>query len=316
MKIAFLSRYQNKVERGAENFVKELSFRLERKHSVDILRGKDADSLIKVLKGDYDIIIPINGRFQSLKMSLGRFFKKYKLLISGHSGKGKDDIWNIIIARPSIFITLTDDMTNWAKKWAFGIKIAKISDGVDINKFTPNGVKLSLGLEKPVILSVGALTWYKHHEKAIEAVALLEKGSLLVVGDGPGKDKLKEMGERKLGKRFKIMNFAYSDMPKVYRSCDLFTLPSWDREAFGIVYLEALASGLGVVAPDDLSRREIINEAGILIDVDNAKLYRDALEKAVEINWQKKALEQASKFSWDKIASEYEDIMKNILKND
>ena len=37
MKIVFLSRYQNKVNRGAENFVSEISNRLSEKHEVDIL---------------------------------------------------------------------------------------------------------------------------------------------------------------------------------------------------------------------------------------------------------------------------------------
>ena len=38
-------------------------------------------------------------------------------------------------------------------------------------------------------------------------------------------------------------------MPIVYRSADMFTLPSID-EPFGLCYVEAMASGLTVVAPD------------------------------------------------------------------
>ncbi len=75
MKIAFLSRYQNINQRGAETFVKELFSRLSLRHKVDVFTGNDADSLNKVLKGKYDVVIPINGRTQSLKMSLGRLFE-------------------------------------------------------------------------------------------------------------------------------------------------------------------------------------------------------------------------------------------------
>lgn len=314
MRIAFLSRYQNTIERGAENFVRELSSRLSKSHKVDVLYGKEADSLNKIFAGGYDVVVPINGRLQSLKASLGRLKKSYKILISGHSGKGRDDIWNILVVRPDIFIALTDSMADWAKQWSFGVKIAKIGDGVDIKKFNPNGNKLNFGLEKPIILSVGALTWYKGHHKAIEAISKLEKGSLLIVGKGSEKEKLEQLGKKKLGERFKILNFPYQEMPKVYRSCDLFTLASWDREAFGIVYLEALASGLGVVAPNDESRKEIIGEGGVFVNVDDIEAYKNGLIKAIGFDWSKKTRLQAEKFSWDKIAKEYEDVMLRILK--
>lgn len=314
MKIVFLSRNQNNIERGVENFVKELSARLSKKHSVDVFAGENADSIKNVLEGNYDVVIPINGRLQSLKASLGRLVKNYKVLISGHSGKGRDDIWNIVVVRPDIFVALTNSMAHWAKKWAMGVKIAKIGDGVDIEKFNPKGHRLEFDLERPIILSVGALTWYKHHEKVIEAVSKLEKGSLLIVGEGSEKERLEQLGQERLGKRFKIFHFSYDEMPDVYRSCDLFTLPSWDREAFGIVYLEALASGLGVVAPNDASRAEIVGEAGVLVNVDNITSYSEGLIEALGQDWKKKAQLQAEKFSWDKIAKDYEKVIVDLLE--
>lgn len=314
MKIVFLSRYQNRFQRGAENFVLELSRRLSKNHQVDILTGDNADSIKKVLEGSYDIVIPINGRLQSLKASLGRAIGKYKLLITGHSGIGKDDIWNIAVCKPDVFVALTDFMAKWAKKWAWGTKVVKISNGIDLNKFSPGGEKVKLDLPKPVILSVGALVWYKRHDRVIRAVREIEKGSVLIVGEGPEKDKLEKLGKELLGGRFKIENFDYKEMPKVYRSCDLFTLPSWSREAFGIVYLEALSSGLGVVAPDDETRREIVGDAGLFADVEDPMDYATTIKKALSLDWSKKARTQASKFSWDRVASEYEKIMLDVVK--
>jgi len=312
MKIVFLSRYQNIVERGAEIFVKELSARLSKNHTVDIFVGKDADSLNKVLSGKYDIVIPINGRLQSLKVSIARTIARHKLLITGQSGVGWDDILNIAVSKPDVFIALTEYQKNWTKKWAWGSKVVKIPNGIDLSKFKPTGEKIELGLKRPIILSVGALVWYKHHERVIRAASKLSKGSLLIVGEGEEKERLEILGKNLLGERFRIMKIKYEDMPKVYRSADLFTLPSWGREAFGIVYLEALACGLGVVAPDDLSRREIIGDAGIFVDVDDAEKYADAIAKALEIDWENKARKQAEKFSWDKIAKQYDEILKNL----
>lgn len=312
MRIAFLSRYQNEFQRGAENFVRELSERLMRHHEITILAGKDADSISKIINGKYDLVIPINGRQQALKTSFRRIWGGYKLLITGHSGIGWDDIWNIFVAKPDVFVALTDYQAKWAKAWAWGSRVIKIPNGVDTDKFSPYGEEINLDLPRPIILSVGALVWYKYHERAIKAVSKLGRGSLLIVGEGILRDELNKVGQKLLGNRFKIENFKYKDIPKVYRSCDLFTLPSWSREAFGIVYLEALASGLGVVAPDDPPRREIIGDAGIFVDVDDADKYADAINKALENEWSKKARAQAEKFSWDKVARQYEDIMRDL----
>lgn len=315
MRIGFLSRYQNIVNRGVETFVLELSSRLKKRHQVEVLAGKDSDNLGKVIKRNFDVVIPLNGRFQSLKVSLGRMIGKYKMLTSGHAGVGRDEIWNIVIARPDVYVALTDCMANWAKKWAFGIEVIKIPNGVDPDKFKPDGPRMDLGLERPIILSVGALVWYKYHEKAIEAVSKLEKGSLLIVGSGELEQKLQKLGELKLPNRFKIMQLPHADMPKLYRSVDLFTLPSWDREAFGIVYLEALSTNIPVVAPDGASRREIIGDGGLLVDVDNEESYAKTLEKASQMNWGNKPRIQAEKFSWDIISKKYEEVFINLVKS-
>lgn len=311
MKIVFLNRYQDINKRGAESFIEEISKRLSQKHQVDIFI-KDADSLKKVLDGDYNVVIPVNGRWQSLKISFGRILGKYRVLITGHSGKGWDDILNILV-KPDIFVALTDYLANWAKKWAWGSKVIRIPNGIDLNRFKPDGEKLKLNLPRPIILSVGALVWYKNHSKAIKAVSNLEKDSLLIVGEGPLKKELEEEGKNLLGNRFQIMSFPNDQMPKVYRSCDLFTLPSWGREAFGIVYLEAMASGLGVVAPNDESRSEIIGDAGILTNDSNIEDYARDLKKALEVDWSKKARKQAEKFSWDKIAKQYEKVLESLI---
>lgn len=312
MRIVFLSRFQKTNNRGVESFVKELSERLRKKHQVEIFGGTKSDSLSKVLSGKFDVVIPVNGRFQSLKISLGRAIGGYMMLISGHSGIGRDDLWNIMVTRPNVFVALTDQMASWAKEYAYGVKIVKIPNGIDLKKFTPDGEKMNFGLEKPIILSVGALAWYKHHEKVIEVVSRLEKGSVLIVGEGEECQNLMDLGKLKLGNRFKVAKFSYENMPKVYRGVDLFTLPSWDREAFGLVYLEAMASGLPVVAPDDLSRREIIGDGGILVDVDDLEKYLEAIKRALSMDWGSKPRKQAEKFSWEKVTAQYENVLENI----
>lgn len=314
MKIAFLNRYQNQINRGAETFVRELATKLSAYHTVDILADKDADNLGKILAGKYDVIVAMNGRSQSMKASLGRLLGGYKLVITGQSGIGKDDLGNILIAKPDVFVSLTESMSKWAKKWAWGTKIVKIHNGVDLDVFNPQGAKFEVNLKKPIVLSVGALVWYKHHERTIEALAHVPEVSLLIVGKGEDEAKLRDLAQKKLGDRFQIMNAPYQDLPKIYRVGDLFVLPSWEREAFGIVYIEALACGLPVVAPDDSPRQEIIGNSGILVDVTDPLKYAQAIKKALDVKWGAIPRKQAEKFSWDKIAQEYNQLFKSLKK--
>ena len=57
MKIAILNKYQDKVARGAETFVSELSKRLSKNHSVDVISNIN---YLKILNSKYDLIIPTN----------------------------------------------------------------------------------------------------------------------------------------------------------------------------------------------------------------------------------------------------------------
>lgn len=315
LKIAFLSRYQDSVARGVETYVSELTKRLSKNHDINIFSGKESDTVKNFLNQNFDIIFPTNGRFQSLKTSLSRTIHKSKIIISGQSGIGRDDIWNILLVRPHVYVALTDAELSWANKYSRGIHLTKIPNGVDLTKFKPVGKKYKTQLKKPIVLSVGALEWYKHHEKTIKALSLDKNFSLLIVGSGSEKDKLTSMGKYFLGDdRFQIIDVPFKEIPDIYRTGDIFTLPSWDREAFGIVYLEALSTNIATVGPNDLSRKEIIGSGGLLVDVDNPKKYLNALKKAYFTNWKDLPRKQAEKFSWDSVANKYEDLFEKLLK--
>ena len=313
MKIAILSRYQKLHNRGVESFASELSSRLAKNHQVDLLIGKQADDISKIIKGNYDIVMPLNGRLQSLKVSLSRLFSKYQLVIGGHSGIGRDDIWNIAVCKPDIFIALTKKEYDFAKGWAWGSKVVKIPNGVNLDRFSSHGKKIAIDLPKPIILSVGALEWYKGHEKVIRAVAKLDSGSLLIVGKGSLKTRLQQLGEELLPSRFKVIEVPYDKMPEVYRVADIFTLASWDREAFGIVYLEAMACNIPVVAPNDDSRQEIIGLGGLLTEVDNPTAFSKSLEQALQTNFKDRPRQHAEKFSWEIIAKKYETELEKLI---
>lgn len=274
--------------------------------------------LPKLLKLRPDIVFPLNSGWQALICSLYCRFFGSKLVIAGQSGPGWDDRWNLLM-KPHLFIALTDRQLSWAKKAAiWKDKIIKISNGVDLNQFKVAGNKAKLDLKKPIIMMVAASTPDKRVEQGIRAVASLKSGSLLLLGAGPLDERINKLGYELLGeKRFFHASVQHQQMPQYYRAADVFTLCSVGSEAFGIVYLEAMASGLPCVVTDDESRREIIGPAGVFVsDPENPEIYSQAIDRALKTDWQNLPAVQAQKFSWDVIANRYETTFDQLLKHE
>ena len=258
-----------------------------------------------------EIVVAVNNKIQCYLCRLWTKRNKVKLVISGQSGPGFDErvaIWSF----PDLFIPLTKKQKRWVQKANPFLRVSEvIPNGVDLDKFKKGVKPIELNLPKPIILCSAAFwTFMKRQDLLIKAVAKTN-ASLLLAGSGEDKQNLEEMGEKYLGDRFKIMSFPHHQMPSVYAAVDLFSFPTSEWESFGIVLAEAMASGLGIVATKDPYRKEIVADAGILVDPTDTKAYADALKKALKMKWETRARKQAEKFSWEIIAKSYE---KEFLK--
>lgn len=303
MKIAFINKYQDEVNRGAETYVAELSKRLSKNHQVDIL------TKINFLKR-YDVIIPTNGRLQVFIVRIITWLTGSKMIVSGQSGVGLDDRLNLY-AMPNVFVALSSDALIKSKKRNPFVKSVYIPNGVDLSKFVPQGVTL-LSQEK-IVLSVAAFTDQKRHDLVIKAVAKLKNVRLIIAGGGGDKkQEIEALGTRLLGDKFEILGLKHDKMHSIYNKADVFTLASKPYESFGIVLVEAMASGLPVVATDDPIRREIVGDAGLFVDPTDTDAYALAIDKALNTNWGTKPRKQAEKFSWDKIALQYEELFQKL----
>ncbi len=264
---------------------------------------------------DVDIVVATNNRFQSFLCRIWCLFRKAKLVIPGQGGPGFDERL-ALYCFPDAFIPLSELQKKWAKRINPFIYVSDvIHNGVTPNKFSGDYKKIDFGLKGKTVLCAAAL-WpvMKRQDLLIKAVAGLKDVSLLLAGGGEGKDELISLGNKYLPERFLIKSFKYEEMPRVYSSCDLFSFPTWSRESFGIVMVEAMASGLPVVANDDPIRREIVGDAGVFIDPTDTNAYTEALKKALNTDWGEKPRKQAKKFDWDKIAVEYEKLFKELTK--
>ena len=276
-------------------------------------------ALKQVKKINPDIIIPVNGGWQTVLCRLFCWLYGKKMVVVGHAGFGWDDRFNLY-CWPNTFVALSDKGAKWAKKICPIARIAIIPYGVDLRQFVPIDKKIKIDLPKPIILSVSALQDYKRIDKTIKAAAGLKEGSLLLIGTG---DKEQEkhidlLGKKLLGsKRYLRIQVDHKNIPQYYRSADLFTLVSGPSEAFGLVYLEALASNLSVVAVDDELRHEIIGQAGLFVkEPVEIEEYTDILQKALDKKWGNAPRRQAEKFSWDKAIKEYEKLFRSLSHPD
>lgn len=160
-------------------------------------------------------------------------------------------------------------------------KILLIDHGVDLERFHPGaGDRAALGLaeEEFVILFVGWLLPRKGLDFLLlalrELVQMPEfsamKFRLVVVGSGPGQDRVERLVAR-LGLEERctlIGSRPYEAMPAVFRSADVFVLPSiatetW-QEQFGMALMEAMACGVPAVTTYSGAIPEIVEDAALL----------------------------------------------------
>jgi glycosyltransferase involved in cell wall biosynthesis len=137
---------------------------------------------------------------------------------------------------------------------------AVIPNWVDLEKFPfkphPSHSPLVLGL-------LGQISAHKGHDDAIEALRMLGSGFRLIIG-GKGEEKyVRDLKEKAAGLPVEFSGFV--SLPDFFEMVDVLLVPSWE-EPFGIVLLEAMASGIPVIATAAGGPLEIIRPGeGILV---------------------------------------------------
>ncbi|CAN2203630.1 RfaG Glycosyltransferase [Candidatus Nanopelagicaceae bacterium] len=142
--------------------------------------------------------------------------------------------------------------------------MVKIAPGIDVEHFRPvdsNALRDELGLtNKKVIVSVGRLVHRKGQDHLIESMPQILKvhpdAHLLLVGKGPYLEHLaKLVAKNGLQNSVSFIGrIQYAELPSYICCGDIFAMPSRSRlmglevEGLGIVYLEASACGLPVIA--------------------------------------------------------------------
>ena len=153
-------------------------------------------------------------------------------------------------------------------------KIELIPLGVDLSRFKPKNRKSN---KTKTILYVGRLVEEKGVSDLYEAFKICVKSNtynrlrLHLVGNGHLKNVIYQKAKKDgLIKNIQIINKSYDSIHHVYNQAAIFVLPSkktktWE-EQYGMVLIEALASGLPVIAYDTGAIAEVLNGNGELVE--------------------------------------------------
>ena len=194
-------------------------------------------------------------------------------------------------------------------------KIMVIPNGVDLREFSKNEETITLDGDPAILAVTGYASRIKGFDVLLHAVAKLRlalpniKLHLLAVKYGECLHLLQELGIEEFVVFHGVVE--HSLIPIYYRSADICIIAS-RHEGFPITLLEAMASGIPVIASNIGSLQEILSDSkdGILFNVEDAEalsktiltLYHDKdLRKIISNN----ALKTVANYSWENVAEKY-----------
>lgn len=182
-------------------------------------------------------------------------------------------------------ICVSDQLARQVRRHT-GTESLVIHNVVDMDIFTPpDSPRTPDGAFR--FAATGNLIRRKGFDLLLTAMAKLRSGGenvfLTVIGDGEEREKLTQTAAA-LGIRDRVEftgRLTRQEMIPVYRGADAFVLPS-RMETFGVVYIEAMAAGLPVIAtvcggPEDF----VTAETGLLIEKENADALADAMAEMI-----------------------------------
>ena len=217
-------------------------------------------------------------------------------------------------------------------------RVHVVHPGVDVNRFRPDVNRCDWRHRyasdgETLFLSVGRLQRRKGHDLVLKALARWPADGArvryLIAGDGPELEALKaEARSLRLGDLVVFIGaVSETDLPSLYAACDVFVMPNRregvDFEGFGIVFLEAAASGLPTIGGKTGGVPEAVEDAvtGILIDGTDAadlasamrQLTSQALRNKMGAEGRARVIRE---FTWERAAHSMAAIHEGLLRQD
>ena len=218
------------------------------------------------------------------------------------------------------------------------INIKIICPGFDLDFWSADsGISEEILRLKPYVLSVGALKPRKGYHNSILAFTIVAKQfknlNYVIVGQGEESDYVKDLKsfikDNGLENRVFFISSGIDDnkLLEFYRNAELFVLTPIEEdhhfEGFGIVYLEAAASSLPIVATYNSGATSATKDGynSILVPQNDPQQTAAAIVKilsdnSLRLNLKNNGREWAKNFSWEKIIKNYIEIYNAYTKHD
>ena len=212
------------------------------------------------------------------------------------------------------------------------LKVEVTPHGVDVAKYQVVSSRYQEQAKKlqPYILSVGSLKKRKGFAYSLEAFAKIAASfpdlKYVIVGGGPEREALRlQVGSWKLEDRVIFLSNVHRDyVNALYQNAELFMLlPQDDQkdiEGFGLVFLEAAACGLPVIATKGTSAEDATRDGvnSILVPTRSSSEAAEAIvkilsNKNLKKSFYEESIKLASEMTWEKAALLYKNAYYSIL---
>ncbi len=204
-----------------------------------------------------------------------------------------------------------------------GLNFEVIENGIDLEEFRPAADRRTEG--PPVILVSARLIERKGLQFLLPALGALQKAGvafrLRVAGDGPLRPVLEAQARAEgLQDRVEWLGLRpHQELPEVYRSADLFVLPSLS-EGMSNAVLEALASGLPAIVTDVPGTEELVRDGknGFCVPPGEPGALERPLERLLKDPELRRRLGRASRaeaerFAWSRQGERYLQLYERVL---
>ncbi len=197
--------------------------------------------------------------------------------------------------------------------------VALIPNGIDMKQYKGPRTRADKRKHK-TIFYVGRLEGRKGVSYLLHAFKLLQldypETTLVIGGDGPDRDKLEALAADLELKNVEFRGFlTHEEKINYLQTSDLFCAPSLYGESFGVVLLEAMATGLVTVAGDNPGYESVMQGLGAISLVNpkhTAEFARRLALLLTEVDlrklWRSWAQSEIEQYSYPNIVSQYEQV--------